>query len=75
MLNQKLGERLQQKIKDDQTHKDVSYYAEYFSHADYGTTHISVLAENGNAVAVTSSINTRLVSKLICMPSTRVSGS
>jgi len=75
MLNQRLGERLRQKIQDDQTHNDVSYYAEYFSLADYGTTHISVLAENGNAVAVTSSINMRLVSKLICTPSTRVSGS
>ncbi|XP_044174187.1 glutathione hydrolase 1 proenzyme-like [Acropora millepora] len=59
MLNQRLGELLRQKIQDDRTHYDVSYYAKYFSHADYGTTHISVLAENGNAVAVTSSINMR----------------
>ena len=73
MLDQRLGEGLRQKIQDYRTHDNVSYYAKFFSRADYGTTHISVLAENGDAVAVTSSINLRLVSKLICMPSTRVS--
>ena len=66
MLDQKLGDQLRQKIQYNRTHHNVSYYAKYFSHADYGTTHISVLAENGDAVAVTSSINFRLVSKLVC---------
>lgn len=59
MLDQKLGDQLQQKIQYNQTHHNVSYYAKYFSHADYGTTHISVLAENGDAVAVTTTINFR----------------
>ena len=72
MLDQKLGDQLRQKIKDDRTHHDVSYYAEYFSHADYGTTHISVLEKNGNAVAVTTSINLRWVLKLNFSPLTRV---
>ena len=71
MLDQKLGDQLRQKIKDDRTHH-VSYYAEYFSHADYGTTHISVLEKNGDAVAVTTSINLRWVLKLNFSPLTRV---
>lgn len=72
MLDQNLGDELRQKIQYDGTHHNVSYYAEHFSHEDHGTTHISVLAKNGDAVAVTTSINLRLVSKLIFSPSTRV---
>ena len=72
MLDQKLGDQLRQKIQYNRTHYNVSYYAKYFSHADYGTTHISVLAKNGDAVAVTTTINFRLVSKLVCQPSTGV---
>ena len=60
MLEQSLGDKLRQRIQDNRTFDDVSYYAKYFSDADYGTTHISVLAENGDAVAVTTSINFRL---------------
>jgi len=59
MLDQKLGDQLRQKIQYNRTHHNVSYYAKYFSHADYGTTHISVLEKNGDAVAVTTSINFR----------------
>ena len=72
MLDQKLGDQLRQKIQDNQTQHNVSYYAEYFSHADYGTTHISVLEKNGDAVAVTTSINLRWVLKLNFSPLTRV---
>ena len=61
MLDPKLGDQLRQKIQDNRTHDNVSNYAKYFSHADSCTTHISVLAENGDAVAVTTSINLRLV--------------
>ena len=60
MLEQSLGDKLRQLIQDNRTFDNVSYYAQYFSDADYGTTHISVLAENGDAVAVTTSINFRL---------------
>ncbi|XP_068677719.1 glutathione hydrolase 1 proenzyme-like [Montipora foliosa] len=59
MIDQKLGDSLRQRIQDNSTHHNVSYYARFYSHADYGTTHVSVLAENGDAVAVTTSINFR----------------
>ena len=72
MLDQKLGDQLRQKIQYNRTHHNVSYYAKYFSHADYGTTHISVLEKNGDAVAVTTSINFRWVLKLNFSPLTRV---
>ena len=60
MLEQSLGDELRQLIHDDKTFDNVSYYTQYFSAADFGTTHISVLAGNGDAVAVTTSINFRL---------------
>ena len=64
MLNQQLGDKLRIRIKDDRTHDSVSYYAQYFSDADYGTTHLAILAENGDAVSVTSTINERLVKQI-----------
>ena len=62
MVEQQLGDRLSGKIQDDKTHDNVSYYAQSFSDADYGTTHVAVLARNGDAVSVTTTINYRLVS-------------
>ena len=61
MLNQSLGDKLRKLIQDDRTYDNVSYYARFFSDADYGTTHLAVLAKNGDAVSVTSTINYRLV--------------
>ena len=59
MLDPLIGDYLRQKIRDNTTYKNVSYYGNSFSNADYGTTHVSVLHENGNAVSVTSTINMR----------------
>ena len=64
MLNKSLGDKLRTLIKDDRTHDSVSYYAQFFSDADYGTTHLAILAENGDAVSVTSTINYRLVKQI-----------
>ena len=61
MLQQQLGNKLRKLIQDDQTQDNVSYYARFYSDADYGTTHLAVLAKNGDAVSVTSTINYRLV--------------
>ena len=61
MIEQQLGDKLRKLIQDDQTQDNVSYYARFYSDADYGTTHLAVLAKNGDAVSVTSTINHRLV--------------
>lgn len=61
MLDQKTGDWLRHKILDNMTYSDVSHYADTFSDADFGTTHVAVLAPNGDAVSVTTTINMRLV--------------
>ena len=61
MLEPELGDDLRQKIWDNKTYTNVSYYADSFSNADYGTTHVAVLDQYGDAVSVTSTINMRLV--------------
>ncbi|PFX23910.1 glutathione hydrolase 1 proenzyme-like [Stylophora pistillata] len=63
MLDPNTGNRIRTKIWDNKTHRDVRYYADSFSNADYGTTHVSVLAPNGDAVSVTSTINMRFGAK------------
>ncbi|XP_065081880.1 glutathione hydrolase 1 proenzyme-like [Ochlerotatus camptorhynchus] len=47
------------KIDSDQTSTDYEYYgAEFAEKEDHGTAHISVLAPNGDAVAMTGTVNT-----------------
>ena len=46
------------KISDDKTLTTESYGAKYEMKEDHGTSHISVLARNGDAVSVTSTVNT-----------------
>ncbi|KAK9883507.1 hypothetical protein WA026_001683 [Henosepilachna vigintioctopunctata] len=47
-----------QKMKDNETSQDPEYYGALMSNADnHGTAHISILAPNGDAVSVTSTIN------------------
>ena len=61
MIEQQLSDDLRQKIKDNGTYNNVSYYGRFYSDEDHGTTHLAVLAKNGDAVSVTSSINYRFV--------------
>ncbi|XP_016119451.1 gamma-glutamyltranspeptidase 1-like [Sinocyclocheilus grahami] len=59
MTSESLADNIRSKIKDDL--KQSSYYEQEDSDGvpdDHGTSHLSVLAEDGSAVAVTSSINT-----------------
>ncbi|KAL9980042.1 hypothetical protein ACROYT_G008579 [Oculina patagonica] len=63
MLDQKTGDWLRHKILDNITFSNVSHYADTFSDADFGTTHVAVLAPNGDAVSVTTTINMRFGAK------------
>ena len=50
------------RIKDNITFNDTSYYGgEYWGTQDAGTSHTCVIAPNGDAVSVTSTINMRFV--------------
>ena len=61
MIQQRFGDDLRRHIKDNRTYNNVSYYAHSYYGADYGTTHVAVLAKNGDTVSVTSTINHRFV--------------
>lgn len=46
-------------IRDNQTYNDYKHYGAKFDLVDdHGTANINVLAPNGDAIAVTGSINT-----------------
>lgn len=52
-------------IQDDETFENRAYYGSNYSNVmDQGTAHISVLAPNGDAVSVTSTINGHLGAKV-----------
>lgn len=58
MLSPELAEEIRRKIDDNHTTNDPKYYGGEFEVInDKGTSHISVLAPNGDAISVTSSIN------------------
>ncbi|KOB65899.1 putative gamma glutamyl transpeptidase [Operophtera brumata] len=52
------GEEIRLKIDDNKTSNDSALYgAEAYAEEDSGTAHLSILAENGDAVSVTSSVD------------------
>ena len=58
MLNLKTTARAFSRISDNVTHNNPDYYgAEYDMPEDSGTSNTCVLAPNGDAVAITSTIN------------------
>lgn len=58
MLSPELAEQIRRKINDSHTTNDPNYYGgQYEVVNDKGTSHISILAPNGDAISVTSSIN------------------
>uniref|UniRef100_A0A4W5N5B9 Glutathione hydrolase n=1 Tax=Hucho hucho TaxID=62062 RepID=A0A4W5N5B9_9TELE len=56
MVDSDFADRIRQLIREDRTYND-SYYNITPSPDRFGTTHVSVLAEDGSAVSVTSTIN------------------
>ena len=57
MTDPKVAEELRLKIHDNKTFTNISYYGGYFDSDQGSTTHMSLLAPNGDAVAITSTIN------------------
>lgn len=49
--------KIRSKISDVSTHPESYYEPEYFSPENHGTAHLSIITEDGSAVAVTSTIN------------------
>ncbi|XP_047678950.1 glutathione hydrolase 1 proenzyme-like isoform X2 [Tachysurus fulvidraco] len=71
MTSDYFADHIRSKITDKTTHPETYYGPEYFNPETYGTTHVSVIAEDGSAVSVTSSINLHFGSKVMS-PSTGI---
>lgn len=58
MISKSFAEEIRTKISDTTTSQNASYYgAEVSLLEDHGTAHLVVLAPNGDAISVTSTIN------------------
>lgn len=58
LTNYEYAKEIRKKIDDTKTYNNIDYYGGHFiAPEDHGTAHISVLAPNGDAVAVTGTIN------------------
>ncbi|KAG4074340.1 hypothetical protein HA402_008749 [Bradysia odoriphaga] len=65
MLDLDYAQDIRSKIEDDRTYQDSEHYGAKFSLPDdHGTAHISVIAPNGDAISVTTTINTLFGSKV-----------
>ncbi|XP_078713801.1 glutathione hydrolase 1 proenzyme-like [Lampetra fluviatilis] len=65
LMSPAYGEKLRQLIQDDRTHERSFYTPTDPDKPRYGTSHLSVLAEDGGAVSVTSSINLYFGSQVV----------
>lgn len=58
VTSDKFAEYVQGQIHDNYTINDPKYYGARYQHPeDHGTAHLSFVAPNGDAIAVTSTIN------------------
>ncbi|XP_053479913.1 glutathione hydrolase 1 proenzyme-like, partial [Ictalurus furcatus] len=65
MTSDYFADDIRSKITDNTTHPESFYGPEYFNPEDHGTAHLSIIAEDGSAVGVTSSINLQFGSKVM----------
>ena len=61
MTNSAFAEKLRGRIKDSVTYHDATHYGSNYElgTGQQGTSHMSVLASNGDAVSLTTTINFR----------------
>lgn len=57
MMSTNLAEEIRRQITDTKTHLQDYYGSRYHVPIKTGTTHLSVLAANGDAVSLTSTVN------------------
>ena len=58
MTNTSFGESLRQKIYDNRTFENFTYYGDFYSSTeDGGTSHMSLISPDGDAVAATTTVN------------------
>lgn len=57
MMDENVSKNIRKMIWDNQTHSQDYYGKRYHVPLKTGTTHLSVLSENGEAVSVTSTVN------------------
>ena len=58
MTSDAFAEFLRHKIYDNRTFHNYTYYGDFYSRAnDEGTSHLSIISPDGDAVAATNSIN------------------
>ena len=58
MTNAEFAESVRKEIWDNRTFTDYRYYGDFYHNASHeGTSHLSVIAENGDAVSATTTIN------------------
>ncbi|XP_076344411.1 scoloptoxin SSD14-like [Tachypleus tridentatus] len=63
LLSKEFAQEIQRNINDQRTYKPVHYGVETFHTSDTDTSHLSIVAPNGDAVSVSSSINSHFGSK------------
>ena len=58
MTNAEFAESVRKEIWDNRTFTDYRFYGDFYHNASHeGTSHLSVIAENGDAVSATTTIN------------------